>query len=481
MLRALLIGCVVVTSACRWTASDGEVRGSDTTLPAPRPTTHDWTRFGWNAARTSAPTDSTGIDTANVRTMVRQQVQLDGTVDASPIYLHGVPVNGAPHNAFFVTTTYGRTEAIDANTGVVLWRFTPPTYDSYARSSRITTATPVADPDRSAIYAAAPDGYIRKLAVADGHVIWQRSVTLLPEREKLAAALNLSAGHVIATTGGYVGDAPPYQGHVAVLDAASGALLHVWNSLCSDRASLIDPNTCAENGSAIWGRAGAVIDSATGNIFVATGDGRWNGTTHWGDAIVELDPLATQILGNYTPTNTEELDASDADLGSSSPTLLGNGYVMQAGKDAHIKLLQWSAMRGASPHRGGEALSIGTPSGQRLYNAPAVLRDGSETWLFVADFGATQAFRVSGATLTSVWKSSDGGSSPVVAGGLLFVYDVGGDLRVYEARSGRHIVDLPAGSGHWNSPIVVDGMIALPEGSANSHRSDGILNIYRLP
>ena len=43
---------------------------------------------------------------------------------------------------FFVTTTYGRTEAIDADSGKLLWRFTPPAYAGYAGSAQITTMTP---------------------------------------------------------------------------------------------------------------------------------------------------------------------------------------------------------------------------------------------------------------------------------------------------------------------------------------------------
>ena len=78
---------------------------------------HDWTRFGWDVGRSSASTDETGITAANVATLRRQQVTLDGTVDASPIYLHGVRVNGGTHDVFFVTTTYGKTLAIDADSG----------------------------------------------------------------------------------------------------------------------------------------------------------------------------------------------------------------------------------------------------------------------------------------------------------------------------------------------------------------------------
>src|SRR6202011_2781942 len=106
--------------------------------------------------------------------------------------------------------------------------------------------------------AASPDGHIQKLAVADGRTVWSTAITILPEREKIASSLNYDRGRVVATTGGYIGDAPPYQGHVAILDAASGRLVHVWNSLCSDRRELIDPHSCAGGGNAIRGRTGAV-------------------------------------------------------------------------------------------------------------------------------------------------------------------------------------------------------------------------------
>jgi hypothetical protein len=42
------------------------------------------------------------------------------------------------------------------------------------------------------------------------------------------------------------------------------------------------------------------------------------------------------------------------------------------------------------------------------------------------------------------------------------------------------VTQLRAGVGHWNSPIVTDGRIALPEGDANDHVLSGVLNIYRL-
>ena len=449
-------------------------------LGNPPQSSHDWTRFGWDAGRSSAPPIDMGITAANADSLAYQQVNLDGTVDASAIYLHGVTVKGATHDAFFVTTTYGKTIAVDADSGTVLWEYTPAGYAGWSGSAQITTATPVADPDRAHLYAAAPDGVIRRLAVADGSVGWSTSITNLPTREKIASSLNYWHGRVIATTGGYVGDAPPYQGHVAVLDAASGQLLHVWNSLCSDTAGLLTPANCTESDAAIWGRAGAVIDTTTGQMYVATGNAFWDGVTNWGDAALSLDSLATRITGNFTPTNTAQLNSADLDLGSTSPVLLGGGLIAQGGKDDVIRLLKWSAMQGTTAHKGGEAQTVSTPSGTRLFTAPAVWHDGSTTWLFAADNGGTQAWTVSGGQLASAWSNANGGTSPVVADGLVFVYGPTGGLRIYQARTGNLVTTLACGSGHWNSPIVVDGMIALPEGNANNHSTSGLLDIWRV-
>jgi len=439
----------------------------------------DWTTFGWDVGRSSAPGVPTGLAPDRVGSLQRQQVALDGTVDSSAIYLRAVSIRGGLHDAFFVTTTYGKTIAIDADHGAVLWEYTPPTYQDIAGTYRITNATPVADDDRASIYAAAPDGVIRKLSVSDGSLLWATAVTRLPEREKIASPLSFFRGKVIAATDGYIGDRPPYQGHVAILDAGSGALLRVWNSLSSDRHELLDPASVGQSDSGIWGRAGVVIDQSSGALYLATGNGLWDGAENWGDAVIELDAEATRILGNYTPANTELLNDTDTDLGSTSPALLGGGLIAQGGKDRIIRVLNWTKMEGSAPHRGGEASIVPTPSGARLFTAPAVLRTGETTWLFAADGAATQAWTLGGSTLHPRWRVEHGGTSPVIADHMVIVYDPTGVLRIYDAASGGQIVGLTCGPGHWNSPIIADGRIALPEGNANAHRTDGILDIWR--
>ncbi len=60
-----------------------------------------------------------------------------------------------------------------------------------------------------------------------------------------------------------------------------------------------------------------------------------------------------------------------------------------------------------------------------------------------------------------------------------YVYDAGGGrLNVYRPATGGRVASLAAGSGHWNSPIVVGGRVWLPEGSANAHATAGHLAVY---
>ncbi|HJR15131.1 MAG TPA: PQQ-binding-like beta-propeller repeat protein [Rhodanobacteraceae bacterium] len=441
----------------------------------------DWPMFGGNVESTSANPMPTGITADNVGQLTRRQVKLDGTVDASAIYLQGVSIRGARHDAIFVTTTYGKTLTIDADSGDVLWEYTPDSYRQLAGTRQITNATPVADPERRFIYAASPDGYVQKLAVSDGRVVWRTSVTRLPQREKMDSPLKFFRGHVIAVTAGYIGDQPPYQGHVAILDGLSGKLLHVWNSLCSDRAGLLQPGSCPQSDSAIWGRAGAVIDPASGDIFVATGNGDWNGATDWGDAVIWLDAGATKMLGNYTPADTAALNEEDGDLGSTSPVLLDDDLIAQGGKDGKIRLLSRKAIAGAAPHKGHESQVVSTPHGTDLFTQPAVWKHAGQTWIFAADNRGTAAWRLERGKLQQAWANDTSGTSPFEAGGLLFVYAREGGLNVYQAASGRLVTSLPSGPGHWNSPIVLQGKIILPEGNANDHATRGVLDIWSLP
>ena len=413
-----------------------------------------WPLFGYDMSRSGSGPVATGITAANVGRLSHRRIRLDGTVDSSPVSWGGT---------LYVTTTYGRTEAIDARTGRVKWRFVPPAYAHIAGSPQITNTSPATDGQY--VYAAAPDGRVRKLRASNGRVVWTVAITRDPTHEKITSSLNVSRGLVIATTGGYIGDAPPYQGHVVTIGVASGRIAHVWNSLCADRHAIIAPRSCSSSGSAIWSRNGAAVDPANGNLVVATGNGPYNGSTDFGDSVIVLTPDASRMVGHYTPPNQAQLDSGDADLGSTSPGLLPGGFAVQGGKDGQLRLLQLHGR----PHL-VQSLNVG-----QLFSVPAIYQG---RWVFIATGGSTAAFRFSGGKLHPAWSNGTGGTSPVVAGGLLYVAGDGA-IHVYTPANGRLVATLPTGSVHWQSPIVVDKMIAMPEGNANDHATSGVLDIFR--
>jgi hypothetical protein len=452
----------------------------------------DWTRFGYDAARTNhAPR---GLSAGEIAGLSERRVQLPGTVDSSPIYFSRARVRGRTRALVVMTTTYGKTIGVAADSGAVLWTFTPSSYSKLAGSAQITTATPVADPSGRFVYAASPDGLIHKLRVSNGSQVrsggWPVSVTRNPSHEKIASALNLDGRDVLVTTGGYIGDAPPYQGKVLSIDRHSGRVVHVFNSLCSDRRRIIDPSSCDAQESAIWGRAGAVVDPVNHRIYATSSNGPFDGRTNWGDTVLELSRGAAKFLRHFTPSDQKRLEAGDVDLGSTSPALLPapNGgratrFLLQGGKDTRLHLLDvrsslFGVSGSAGPRLGGEVQVLPVVGNTEQFTAPAVLHRKGLTIAFVATSGGTAAYKLVGGRLQVAWQNSNGGTSPVIAGSQLYVYDPDGGLNVYNPLTGNRIRELPAPGGHWNSPIVAGGRVYLPSGDSNDHATQGVLSIY---
>jgi PQQ-like domain len=437
----------------------------------------DWPLFGLRSSRENATDAATGITAANLGRLRRRQVDVHGTVDSSPIVLGSTA---------YATTTYGRTVAVDLASGKLRWTFTPSGYESWAGSAQITNMSPAADPSRRYIYAASPDGRVHKLSTSNGREVggrWPVRVTRDPTHEKLTSSLNISGPRLIVVTGGYLGDAPPYQGHVVTIARGSGRITGVFNTLCSDRHAIIQPSSCGASDSAIWARSGAVVVPGSGDLLVATGNAPFDGATNWGDSVLRLSPDARRLLQNWTPRDQAQLDATDADLGSTAPALLGGGLALQSGKSAKLDLLDLDRLNGtarAGSRLGGQVQELAAPGGQGVFTAPAVWHHGGATTVFVTTGAGTGAYRLVGRRLRPRWSNAHAGTSPVLAGGLLYVYDPGGGLRVYSPATGRVLAELEAGPGHWNSPVIAGGRIVLPEGDANDHAVDGVIDVWAV-
>ena len=452
----------------------------------------DWQQFGYDARHSGVAALETTLTPGNVSTLhVLYSATLPGTVDDAPVFLSGVATATGVHDLLFATTMDGRLIALDAATGNLLWSRQP------ASGPQYTTSAPAIDPGRQLVYSYGLEGRVHRYRVGDGTEVtgsgWPQLTTLKPEVEKCAPALATALaanGHtyLYAANGGYPGDQGDYQGHVTAIDLGSGAQ-RVWNADCSDQPVHFTHGNpdCKQVQTAVWQRGGVVYDSDLDRILFATGNGDFDlpqGGHDWGDSVLALRPDGTGNgalpLDSYTPADFQHLQDTDLDLGSTAPVVLppvpGSRLAhlaVQSGKDGLLRLLDLDNLsgKGKPGQVAGEVQVLSLPQGGEVLTAPAAWADPATgiPWIFVANGGGLAGIQIlagGGGTpaLHPVWTDSNGGTTPVVANGMVF-YVGGAGLRVLSAKQGTLLFsDGSPVSIHWQSPIVVGGRVYVADG-----------------
>ncbi len=428
---------------------------------------------------------------------------LRGVSDGPSVEQPGVSTAGGTRDLLFTTTKDGWITATDARTGAEVWA-----HQNGPGSCKInngstacyTTSSPAIDPAGAFVYSYGLDGKVHKYATGSGAETtgggWPEVATVKPYDEKSSPALTIVAtgGHtyLYVSNGGYPGDRGDYQGHVTTIDLATGSQ-KVFNSLCSDNTGHIAAGGCANVQSAVWARPSVVWDPGTQHILFSTGNGAWDGTHNWADSVLAINPDGSGTGGgpvdSYTPTNYAQLNQQDADLGSTAPQVVtppaGSNHThlaVQGGKDAHLRLLDTADLGGGGHGAtGGELQDIAVPQGGQVLTQPANWVDGSGTsWVFIANNSGISALKLtaSGGTpsLTPVWQQTVAGTTPVIAGGVLFYLSRNGVRALNPATGAQLWTDASAGATglHWQSPIVVNGALYFTDGG-------GKLRAYSLP
>ena len=93
-----------------------------------------------------------------------------------------------------------------------------------------------------------------------------------------------------------------------------------------------------------------------------------------------------------------------------------------------------------------------------------------------------RADRRGGAPALSVaWKSGSGGTSPVIAGGVLLCIRPQWRARHLPAGRGRRLASLAGRQRPLEQPDRDGGRVILPVGNANDHATSGTLDVFHLP
>jgi outer membrane protein assembly factor BamB len=474
----------------------------------------NWPVFGSDPARSGVDSSRPLLTARNVaRLRARWQISLGAIADSTAILLEHIRSGGIPRTMLFQTATNGVTFGIDAASGRILWRFRTLVRSpeggkfsplAFLRNAvfgpHVTNSTPAADPSGRFIYAPGMDGFVHKLDSASGEEVRSRGfpvrITLIPETEKDASALNVANGRLYATTSGFNGDAPPYYGHVVSVRLSDGSTT-VFNSLCSQDRGLPTASFCPQARSGIWSRGGAIVDpdaAMHGQIYVATGNGDFDGNAgghDYGDSVLALSADLRARAGYYTPAGFRALEEGDTDLGSTSPALLPRQpashtplMLVQGGKDGVLRLVNRSPLPGVA----GELQKVDLVG--PLFSTPAVWTDRTNRpWIFVGFAKQVDAYRLvtdarGTSRLVRLWRAQVGettgeGTSPVVSDGIVFDA-LDGAIFALDALTGHVLWSsaLPSagrtiGPVHWQSPIVVNGWVYCSD-------QDGHLTAYAL-
>jgi PQQ-like domain len=479
---------------------------------------YDWLQFNGNPQHSGNNTLEVLLGPANVNQLaVKYQVPLPAPADGVPVYLEAVTTVGGVRDLLFVMTRAGDILALDAKTGATVWSKSYP--NPYPLSACLsgnprcaTTSSPAVDPNRQYVYSYGLEGKVHKFQVGDGTEVitggWPQLTTNKPFVEKASSALAIatSAGtsYLYATNSGFYGDAGDYQGHVTVINLATGAQ-NVFNMLCSDQTVhfVNTPSTpdCGSRGAGVWARPGVIYDASTDRIFMATGNQFNAALNNWGESVVALNPNGTgaggKPLDSYTPTDQAALDLEDIDLGSTAPAILPvplnsniQHLAVQGGKDGRLRLINLANLSGAGGpgNLGGEiGAIINVPQGNEVLTQPSVWvnpGDGS-TWVFVVNDSGSSALRLvidggGNPSLAPQWHNALGGASPLVANNVLyFASKSSGLLRALDPRTGGVLFSsTQIHTVHWQSPVVANCGLYIINGDVNS---SGQLTAFSLP
>jgi hypothetical protein len=323
---------------------------------------------------------------------------------------------------------------------------------------------------------------------------WPVVSTLKPWDEKASGNLSFATaanGHtyLYAVHSGQYGDAGDYQGHVTAIDLATG-VSHVFNTLCSTQTVHFAPAPstpdCSQVQSGVWARSGVTYLPSANRIYLTTGNALYSAAAgDWGDSVLALNPDGTGVSGgpvdSWTPVNAADLNASDLDLGSTLPAIVdapaGSAVPhvgVQGGKDGNLYVLNLDDLsgQGGPGHSGGGLQTIAGP-GVGILTAPVVWTDSSGTpWVIVATSNSMAGYTMSLNAnnmpfLTQRWSILSGSSSPMIANGVLFTAR-SNLLSALNPTTGATLWSTSAiGSIHWESPVVVDGVVLISDGAGH--------------
>jgi outer membrane protein assembly factor BamB len=402
MRRVVVVLGLVLLAACSSSSRKSQTPSTTTapTAPTTAAASHAksaswWTYYGGNA-RTGFATDGP----AHPDHLQRQWAspELDGDIYAQPLVVG---------DRVYVVTENDTAYALNETDGSIVWRLHlgEPVPASALPCGDVDpvgiTSTPVVDARAHRLYAV---GMIRParhmlwaLDTQTGELLAQTPVDVPgsdPRVQNQRSALTLSGGKVFVPFGGRFGDCGDYHGRVtSVVTTAK-------------RFGGVAYYTLPTQGLGGFWQPPGMTEMPDGSFLLASGNSAAQTTYDYGSSVVRLSS-ALKLVDSFAPRDWAQLNATDADIGSTGPVLLPTNRVFQVGKRGIGYLLDANHLGGI----GGELFHGDVCQGSTAFGA--VAHDGNT--LFVACSNAVVEVTVSGDRFKTGWSAGLGTPGPTVA------------------------------------------------------------------
>jgi hypothetical protein len=401
--------------------------------------------------RTGANTSETTLTPSNVNKSTFGKLYsyaVDGYVYAQPLYVHGLSISGAVHNVLFVATMEDSVYAFDADTNVMYWHkqftggnITPVPITDITGNNNLNIhgdvgieSTPVIDSTTSTIYVLARTKntstttyyqMLHALDLATGTEKFSGPASISPsgfstKMQNQRPGLAEANGSIYICWGSHE-DKTPYNGYVMTFNASTLALQTVFDT------------TSGGSEGAVWQAGQAPAFDQSGNAYISTGNGDWNGTTQWGETCLKLSP-SLGVLDWATPADYASLNAGDTDFGAAGCMLLPNlgsggypntSYVVTGGKEGIIYVLDKSNGMGheTSGNTGMHQLfqAIQTTQCTHHIHGTPVYWDSSTNGPMIYVWGENdigKSFKFNGTTFTTTPFTETSVTSPTTGCGM---------------------------------------------------------------
>jgi outer membrane protein assembly factor BamB len=428
----------------------------------------DWDMWGYNQQRTGFNPNETTLSPATVPGLHLQwQFPYAATSDNAPVFASDVEVGQTPTDIVYAGDRTGEFYAIDAATGSVLWSHDLGTIATACFGTLGATSTAFIDRSTNLIYAVGGSGALYAMDLGTGAVQagWPVQITQFPN-EYVWSALAEENGELYAPVASGCDRGGTYYGRIARVNAASATV--------DANFYVTDGPTTGVSGGGVWGWGGVSIDSTTGDVFEASGNGvPVKPYEHflYAESVARLGSDLTLKASNYPG-----LVGNDVDFGS-TPILFTarkscGQQLFVMNKDGEVLLYSADDIASGPVDEAQvsskELIGVAaySPADHRIYmgnsadSADGVYKRG----LLAFRVGTDCKLRLS---WNRRYKIRGPSASPVSANGVLYWGNGSGDtLTAFDLATRRPIWSQSFDDGPMTEPIVVGGHVYVSVGDS---------------